>query len=266
MYTYEDCIQTSERVAWTVDSILGTSGVNFARPFLPETLAQVNGLEFLSQQEKLRLNQIRGLTYVHLFGFVEEFILKKVMELAAGYPVERAVERRALLRFAEEEAKHQLLFERAKQVLLSGLGECGLVGGAGAVADQVLGTSNLCVLMLTSMLEWMTQHHYVEVFSSATERESLDSTFVEIFRSHWIEEAQHTKLDDLELHRAAAEVDAEGREAAVDQLLAVGGAFDGLVKAQAELDIESLQRVIPRKLTPEERAKILTTQHRAYRY
>src|SRR6185503_12599055 len=167
----------------------------------------------------------------HLFGFVEEFIIKKVLELAGRYTMDGSLQRRALLRFAEEESKHQLLFERTKATLLNGLGDCGLVPGAGDVAGIVLSKSELCVLLLTSMLEWMTQHHYVDVFSSGFERESLDPTFVQIFKSHWLEEAQHAKLDHLEIERAAARCDASAREAAIDELLEVGGAFDGLLKA-----------------------------------
>jgi hypothetical protein len=265
-YTYEHCIATSERVAWTIDNVLGKSGFDFEKKFLPETLARVKDIGCLSEQEKVRLNQIRGLTYAHLFGFVEEFILKKVVQLAASYPVAHSVERRALLRFAEEEAKHQLLFERTKAALLGGLGDCGLVPGAGDVAGFVLQKSELCVLLLISMLEWTTQHHFVDMFSSGGERESLDPAFMEIFKSHWVEEAQHAKLDHLEIDRAAAGVSPEDREKAIDELLEIGGAFDGLLKAQAELDLVSLQRISGRKLSDSEKEEILSKQHRAYRY
>src|SRR5215467_10638834 len=110
--TYQKCIETSERVNWTINGVL-SGGFDFKRRFLPETLAQVNDLGDLSDAEKLKLNQIRGLTYAHLFGFVEEFIVRELISLASRYPGEQAVERRAILRFAEEEVKHQLLFEKA---------------------------------------------------------------------------------------------------------------------------------------------------------
>jgi hypothetical protein len=264
--SYQQLIETSKRVQWTVASVLGDETFDLGKPFLPESLAQVSGLECLSAAEKLRLNQIRGLTYAHLFGFVEEFILKKVIELSASYGFDRAVERHALLVFSEEEAKHQLLFERTKAALERQLGACDLVPGADDVAGFVLQKSQLCVLLLTSMLEWTTQHHYVDIFRSAEEREVLDPTFVAIFKAHWVEEAQHTKLDHLEILRAAEGTSAEEREAAVDQLLEIGGAFDGLLQAQAQLDLASLQRHIGRTLSASDKELILARQHKAYRH
>lgn len=262
---YQKCIDNSERVSWSVNDVLSAE-FDFKRRFLPDTLAQVSELPGLSASEKLLLNQIRGLTYAHLFGFVEEFIVREVVSLASRYSGEQAVERRALLRFAEEEVKHQILFERVKTSVLSVLGECGLVPGADGVAGFILQKSELCILLLTTMLELMTQHHYTEIFRSNEERESLDPTFVKIFKSHWIEESQHAKLDELELGRSAEHSDEAAREAAVDQLLEIGGAFDGLLKTQVDLDLESLERLAGRKLQEPDRTNIHTAQHRAYRY
>jgi hypothetical protein len=262
---YQKCIDTSERVAWTINGVL-SAGFDLKKRFLPETLAQVNNLADLSDTEKLLLNQIRGLTYAHLFGFVEEFIVRELIGLASRYSGEQAVERRALLRFAEEEVKHQLLFEKVKADLLRSLGNCGLVPGAGAVAGVVLGKSELCVLLLTHMLELMTQLHYTQMFSSSEQRESLDPTFVNIFKSHWIEESQHVKLDELEVDRSAAAVAEDKREAAIDELLEIGGAFDGLLKAQVDLDLESLERLSGRKLADAAKERIRAAQHKAYRY
>jgi hypothetical protein len=262
---YQKCIDTSERVAWTINGVLG-AGFDFKKRFLPESLAQVNGLRDLSDAEKLKLNQIRGLTYAHLFAFVEEFIVREQISLAARYPGEKAVERRATLRFAEEEVKHQLLFEGTKAKLLQVLGDCKLVPGAGAVAEFVLGKSELCVLALITMLELMTMQHYTDIFSSSEERESLDPTFVNIFKSHWIEEAQHAKLDELEIDRCAAAMTEDKREAAIDELLEIGGAFDGLLKAQVDLDVESLERLSGRKLPDATKDSVRAAQHKAYRY
>jgi hypothetical protein len=262
---YQKCIDTSERVAWTINGVL-SAGFDFKKRFLPETLAQVNGLGDLSDGEKLQLNQIRGLTYAHLFGFVEEFIVRQLIALAARYSGEQAVERRAILRFAEEEVKHQLLFEKTKSDLLRSLGDCGLVPGAGAVAGFVLGKSELCVLLLTTMLELTTMQHYTDIFSASQERESLDPTFVNIFKSHWVEESQHTKLDELEVDRCATAVDQDKRETAIDELLEIGGAFDGLLKAQVDLDLVSLEQLAGRKLADAAKERIGAAQHKAYRY
>lgn len=263
---YAKCTEVSERVAWTLDEVLGAANFDFSRKFLPESLAQVSAIEGLSDKEKLILNQIRGLTYAHLFGYVEEFIVQQIVGLASNYPHTKPTERRALLRFAEEEVKHQILFERVKTALLAKFGHCGLIPGAADVASVVLKKSELCVLLLTSMLELMTQEHYIEMFRAAEERESLDPTFVQIFKSHWIEESQHTKLDELEVERAARGLAAREREAAIDELLEIGGAFDGLLKSQVELDLVSLERLVERRVPDEVKTAIQSAQHRAYRY
>jgi hypothetical protein len=263
--SYQKCIDISERATWTVEGVLD-AGFDFTKRFLPETLARVNGLDELSDAEKLQLNQIRGLTYAHLFGFVEEFIVQEILSLASRYPLDQAVERRALLRFAEEEVKHQILFERVKAGILPILGGCGLVPGAAGVAGVVLQKSELCVLLLTAMLEMMTQHHYTDIFRSSEERESLDPTFVKIFKSHWIEESRHVKLGQLEIGRNAAAVGQDKCEAAIDELLEIGGAFDGILKAQVDMDVESLERLAGRKLSEPAKSDVRAAQHDAYRY
>ena len=52
---------------------------------------------------------------------------------------------------------------RAGEQFRAGFGvTCGLVPGREEVARVVLGTSQLTALLLTSMIEWFTQLHYVE--------------------------------------------------------------------------------------------------------
>lgn len=266
-YTHDDCVELSEKVTWTIGEVLGDDTFDYERPFLPETLAQVAGIACLSPAEKLKLNQLRGLSYAHLFGFVEEFVVRKTYQLAGDYGPDQAVQRRALLRFTEEEVKHQILFERTKAVLLRRFGkECGLVAGAVDVASAVLSKSTLGVLLLSAMLEWTTQYHYTDVFRSSEQREVLDGTFVRIFKAHWLEESQHTKVDHLEILRVARDLPQEERDKAVDEVLEIGGAFDGLLEAQAKLDIASLERLCGRTFTDDEKAEILAKQHRAYRH
>ena len=52
------------------------------RPFLPESLAQVTPLTFLTPAEQTALNQIRAHEYLCMFGLVEEFILPFVLDHA----------------------------------------------------------------------------------------------------------------------------------------------------------------------------------------
>ncbi|MEM9949061.1 MAG: hypothetical protein AAF810_23755 [Cyanobacteria bacterium P01_D01_bin.36] len=49
---------------------------------MPEQLSHTGEIACLSPAEQLKLNQIRGNSYLHLFGLVEEFILPLVVDHA----------------------------------------------------------------------------------------------------------------------------------------------------------------------------------------
>ena len=84
-----------------------------------ETLARVEGLDFLSPEEKLVLNHIRGHEYLCMFGLVEEFILPFVVDHARPRLNGDDYRVRALLQFATEEGKHIHLFKTSLQINIS---------------------------------------------------------------------------------------------------------------------------------------------------
>src|SRR5262249_3943825 len=53
---------------------------------------------------------------------------------------------------------------------------------------------------------------------------------------------------------------------AFEDFAALGGAVDGLLQQQVQLDLASLEAAAGRKLTDAEKAEITTVQTRAYRY
>jgi hypothetical protein len=170
----------------------------------------------------------------------------------------------SLLRFAEEEVKHQEMLRRASAQFHAGFGvSCGLVSGREEVAKVVLDTSPLTVLLLTSMIEWFTQLHYVE---HVRDRAGLDELFRDILRFHWIDESRHAHMDSLLIDEVAGELTLDQRDQAIDQLLELGGAVDALLAQQIELDIDSLQRATDRTFTDAEQDEIRTDQRRAYRW
>src|SRR5215212_394804 len=112
-YTYEAALTASEAVRWKVEDIIGgDKRLDFTEPFMPESLARVEPLGFLTSEEKTVLNQIRGNTYLSIFGLVEEFILPFVLDHARPQLAEDDYRTRAFLQFASEEAKHIQLFKR----------------------------------------------------------------------------------------------------------------------------------------------------------
>jgi hypothetical protein len=127
----------------------------------------------------------------------------------------------------------------------------------------VLSKSRLCSYLLTSMIEWFTQLHYVE---HVRDQRLLDGLFRDLVRYHWMDEAQHAKIDTLLIDEIVREISEEDREKAVDELLELGGAIDGLLAQQADLDLESLEKAIGRTLSEKDKAEIKGSTQRAYRW
>lgn len=265
-YSYEATLADSLKVTWKVEDIIGgNKKLDFSKPFLPESLAGVQGLSSLSAREKLLLNQIRGNSYLYLFGFVEEYILPFVLDqVRASLPGGDANEVLALTTFAEEEAKHIALFRKFTAEFEAGFGtHCGVIGPAAEVAKVVLSHSQLGIALLTLHIEWMTQAHYLD---SVKDNQDLDPQFKELLRHHWMEESQHAKLDTLLVDKLATAGGPEAIAKGFADYAGLGGAIDGLLQQQIQLDLTALEAASGRKLGDDERKEIVEAQTKAYRY
>ena len=109
----------------------------------------------------------------------------------------------------------------------------------------------------------VTQLHYVE---HVRDRGELDELFRDILRFHWIDESRHARMDSLLIDEVAGGLTDEQREHAIDELLELGGAVDGLLAQQVELDIDALQNATGGTFTDDERDDIRAHQQRAYRW
>lgn len=265
IYSYDHVLRDSLKVQWKVEDLIADGKtLDFSRPFLPESLAGTRGLSSLSEGEKRILNQIRGATYLHLFGLVEEFILPFAIDHARDGHEGDKTRTRALLAFAEEEAKHQQLFSRFSEEFRKGFATpLGLIGPAPEIAKKVLSHSPLAVAILVLHLEWLTQRHYLEAIKAD---EGLDRHFVDLLKHHWQEEAQHAKLDTLLVLELAARAQPEEIDAAIADFLGIGTFLDGGLQAQVDLDLVAFEEAIGRKLSERERHEITEAQRRSYRY
>ena len=263
-YTYQDCLDISKRVSWLEDDVLADRNFDFSKRFLPNRLTGVDEIGCLNDNEKLQLNQIMGNGYCHIFAFVEEFIIPAVTEEAMKDVYGDEVRARSLLRFAEEELKHQELFRKSVDLFGQGFGsECGLIPGREEVAKIVRSKSKLTVMILTAIIEWFTQLHYIE---HVRDDSDLDGLFRDLLRFHWMEEAQHAKLDTLLIGEVAEQLTLEERETAIDEVIELGGAIDGLLAQQIGLNIEALEKVTGRTFTAAEKEEITTKTQRAWRW
>jgi hypothetical protein len=263
---FRPILAAAERVTWRVEDLIGAGrALDFSRPFLPEDLARVEELDRFTAGERLVLNQIRAHTYLYMFGVVEEFIVPFVLDhtrqrLHDG----ETVRTRAYLEFVAEEAKHIDLFRRFRAEFLRGFGEeIAVIGPPEAIAQAVLARHPLAVGLLILGIEWMTQKHWIE---GARDDGDLDPLFKDLLKHHWMEEAQHAKLDELLVEALAARCTPEEIDAAIDDYLALGGMFDGALAQQVDFDLAAFEAATGRALDPEERAEVRAQQLQANRW
>src|SRR5687767_1838949 len=264
-YTYRSALAASEIIHWRVEDIIGgDKRLDFHKPFMPESLARVEELSFLTDEEKLILNQIRGNAYLSIFGLVEEFILPFVLDHARPQLSGDDYRVRALLQFAGEEAKHIQLFKRFRQDFEEGFGTyCAVVGPPEEVARAILAHDPLGVAITTLHIEWMVQRHYLD---SIKDNKELDPQFKSLLKHHWIEEVQHAKLDTLMVEALAQGRDEDGIMQGVEEYLAIGGFIDGALKQQVEFDLDSLERAIGTGLSEAEKEQFRPQQLQANRW
>jgi len=262
-FNYEATLASSLRAQWQLDEVLREDQeLDFTLNFMPESLARTAALTSLSTAEQRILNQISAHQYLSIFGVVEEFILPFLMDHARPALHGDDWRVRALLNFASEEAKHIHLFKRFHQAFVRGFPvECRIIGPSEAIGAEVLKHDPLAVGLLILAIEWMTQAHYL---GSIRDDSQLDPLFKSLLRHHWMEEAQHAKLDTLIVEALAEGRTEEDFDRVIDEFLEIGGFLDNGFKVQAGFNLDALETAIGRKL--EDREAIEAQQHQAARW
>ena len=136
-----------------------------------------------------------------------------------------------------------------------------MIGPSEAIGAKILSHDPLAVGLVILMIEWMTQQHYL---GTIRDDGDIDPLFKSLMKHHWMEEAQHAKLDTLIVDalaegRSEAEIDK-----AIDEFFAIGAFLDDGLKTQAGFNLDALEKVLGRKL--EDRAEIEAQQHQAARW
>ena len=131
------------------------------------------------------------------------------------------------------------------------------------VARAVLAASTWSVLALTCHIELFVQSHYDE---SIAPREELCPVFKDVFKYHWKDECQHVMLDELEWTAEHARLSPSEHDQAVDDLIALVAAVDGILQAQSNADSSYFLRNVGRPVAAEAAAQIEATVLGAYRW
>ncbi len=243
--SYMKCIANSKRIRWDIDSdVIRGRSFDFTKRFLPDGLSRVDRLEFLSANDRRLLSQIQGRTYANMFGLVERFIAAKVLDVSREHTLGDQYALEALVRFADEEIKHQELFRRIERMCAEGMPDgYTFVPEPNAVASVVLAKSTWAVLALTCHIELFVLAHYRESIDTEADVSEL---WKDVFLYHWKEESQHAIIDELEWRREHAKLSPHESDHAVTDLIELVGAVDGLLQVQARADADYFLRVCGR--------------------
>jgi hypothetical protein len=264
-HRYAKCIANSKRMRFDIDrDVIRGRAFDFTKKFLPDGLSQVDRLEFLAESEQRVLSQIQGRTYANMFGLVERFIAAKVLEISGGHSLGDQTAFEALVRFTDEEVKHQEMFRRIELMAAEGMAEgYAFVPEPNAVASAVLGKSTWAVLALTCHIELFVLAHYRE---SIDGDKNVSELWKDVFLYHWREESQHAILDEIEWRREHAKLAPQMCDQAVTDLIELVGAVDGLVQMQARTDAEYFLKVCGRSFSTQEAERVRAGVLAAYRW
>ena len=262
---YAKVIEVSKRVRWEIErDVIRGRGFDYSRHFMPHGLSLVDELGFMSAADQRLLSQVQGRTYAYMFGLVERFIAAKAMQLGHAHAFGDQVAMQAIVRMTDEELKHQELFRRIESMMAADM-PTGYVQTADpdAIAHAVLSKSDWAVLALTLDIELFSQAHYR---ASIEPDAQISELWKDLFMFHWREESQHAILDELELRREDARLDAAQRDAGVDDLIALVGAVDATVLAQARADAGYFGAIAGSAYSDAQREQIHASVLKAYRW
>lgn len=262
---YARCVDLSKRVRWDIDKdVIRGRTLDFRHKFLPDSLSLVDRLEFLTADEQRYLSQVQGRTYANLFGLIERYINAKILEVSRDHWFGDQVALEALVRFSDEELKHQELFRRVELLSAAEMADgYTVVADANDVAQVVLSKSTWAVMALTYHVEIFTQVHFKKSIEPET---GLSDLWKDVFLFHWKEEAQHAVIDELEWRREDAKVSDAERDQSVTDLIDLVLAVDGILQGQAQADADYFLSTIDCELSDEQAGELRALILKAYRW
>jgi hypothetical protein len=262
---YARVLEGSKRVRFDIErDVIRGRKFDFGKKFLPDGLSKIGRLDFLGADEKRLVSQIQGRTYARMFALVERFIGPKISEISRDHWLGDQAAFEALVRFTDEELKHQEMFRRIDALCAEGMPEgYQFLPQPNDVAGVVLGKPTWSVLALICHIEIFVLAHY----RAAIEKDSeLSALWKDVFTFHAREEAQHAIVDEIEWRREDEKLSAEERDHAVDELIALVAAVDGILQLQAKADTDYFLRVCGRRFERAQAEAIGATFLHAYRW
>ena len=201
-----------------------------------------------------------------VFGLVERFINAKVLELSHHHWFGDQVALEALVRFSDEELKHQALFRRIDAMIGEVLPEGYRFDiDPNDVAHAVLGKSTWAVLALTLDIELFTQLHYRQ--SIEPELRALRAVQGRVSLSlEGGEPARRFSTSSNGCATSDTGLTPELRDRAVDEFIELVAAVDGILQVQAKADAAYFAATCGRAVDAAETRMIEAAFLKAYRW
>ena len=243
---YARCIKASKKVRWDIDTdVIRGRDFDFEQFFLPAGLSKVDDLAFLSAGERRLLSQVQGRTYAYLFGLVERFI---------GTGSARALQRRRIEAPGVVPAHRNDARSPHGTRLQEG---CRSERGCarGARQEQLVRTGA------------HLPHRTVHAAAFSAEHRTTGESFAALEGRLQVSLGRGSATrDELEWVRENRRLPMRQKEQAVDDLIALVGAVDGILQAQAAADAEYFLTIAARRFTVDEAQEIHALLLRAYRW
>jgi hypothetical protein len=262
---YAKPVEVSKRVRWDLErDVIRGRRFDFSKKFLPDGLSMVTRLAFLTRDEKRLFSHVQGRTYANMFGLVERFIGPKMTQMSQDHWLGDQAAFESLVRFTDEELKHQEMFRRIEAMSAEGMpGGYQFLPQPNDVASVVLGKSTWAVLALICNIELFVLAHYREAIEPDAD---LSELWKDVFTYHAREESQHAIIDELEWKREDAKLSAAQRDQGVTDLIELVAAVDGILQAQARSDAGYFLTSCGRIMTAEQAGQVRAAFLSAYRY
>jgi hypothetical protein len=262
---YAKAVEVSKRVRFDIErDVIRGRKFDFGKKFLPDGLSKIGRLDFLGADEKRLVSQIQGRSYANMFGLVERFIGPKISDISRDHWLGDQTAFEALVRFTDEELKHQEMFRRIDALCAEGMpAGYTFLPQPNDVAGVVLGKPTWSVLALICHIELFVLAHYREAIEKD---EQLSELWKDVFTFHAREESQHAIIDELEWKREDAKLTPAERDHAVDELIALVAAVDGILQLQAKADTDYFVRAAGRAFDREQVEAVGAAFLYAYRW
>ena len=207
---YAKCIEVSKRIRWDIDrDVIRGRQFDFTQEVPARRAVDGRAPAVPRPATSRRLfSQIQGRTYANMFGLVERFIGAKILEVSRDHWLGDQVALEALVRFTDEELKHQELFRRLETMVGRGHAR----GLRVPAAAERCGQGGACKVDLGragAHLPHRALHPGALPLRASSRTPELSELWKDVFLFHWREESQHAILDEMEWHAREREAHRE---------------------------------------------------------